>query len=621
MRDAPVLAPVRPRVLLPLTGEAAPLEEEVRALLDRGVRGWVAVLGNFGAGKTTALRHLRAALPVGALVQYFDDLVGPRRPRVVDALFIYTGPRSLDLAHAAEFKLVPWTLDDALEYLLAVHRGACSSVMDRLAQAQALALLEGSPQLWSAMLDEMAGDPALLDPLVALDRRLRRRLEIADVARMRRCALALVLRVPTSRVDLAAGEARSFTESGGEETMSFLRHLAPRLVPARDAVLADLASGVVPGYLSQPFPPAFLQILGAALRLRPGALDLLRSCVEDGDSSRQATAASLMHAAGASWDTAWSTRAYDGARLSGIHWTGADLTRSRLSHADLSHARLDGARLSRALLRGANLSRARMAGAWLEEADLGGADLTGACLYRVHGTKAFLFGACLANAELPKAVLCGADLEAADLRGACFAGADLREATLERALVEGADFTGADLQRVVLVDLVKMSGAVWKGARFFGAALHQCRMAGVDLTGADFEEAHLVEAELTGSLAPGVNFRRAVLQGARLADIDWPGADLRSANMNGVSFHMGSTRSGLLFTPMASEGTRTGFYDDDYVQHRQQIPERIRTANLRGADLRGASLYKSDFYLVDLREAKLDSDQIHHVRRCGAILR
>ena len=49
-------------------------------------------------------------------------------------------------------------------------------------------------------------------------------------------------------------------------------------------------------------------------------------------------------------------------------------------------------------------------------------------------------------------------------------------------------------------------------------------------------------------------------------------------------------------------------------------PEEVRKANLRGADLRGANTEGLDFYLVDLRDAKMDAEQIEHARQCGAIL-
>jgi uncharacterized protein YjbI with pentapeptide repeats len=106
-----------------------------------------------------------------------------------------------------------------------------------------------------------------------------------------------------------------------------------------------------------------------------------------------------------------------------------------------------------------------------------------------------------------------------------------------------------------------------------------------------------------------------------LADIDWPGADLRGADLRGCSFHMGSTRSGLVGSPIACEGSRTGFYTDDYDDRDFKPPEEIRKANLRGADLRGANVEGVDFYLVDLRDAQYTQDQAEHFAKCGAILR
>ena len=79
----------------------------------------------------------------------------------------------------------------------------------------------------------------------------------------------------------------------------------------------------------------------------------------------------------------------------------------------------------------------------------------------------------------------------------------------------------------------------------------------------------------------------------------------RGADLRGASFHMGSSRSGLVDSTIASLGTRTGFYTDDYNEQDFKSPEEIRKANLRGADLRGAKIDGVDFYLVDLRDAPL----------------
>jgi uncharacterized protein YjbI with pentapeptide repeats len=134
-------------------------------------------------------------------------------------------------------------------------------------------------------------------------------------------------------------------------------------------------------------------------------------------------------------------------------------------------------------------------------------------------------------------------------------------------------------------------------------------------------EANLQGAHLSGSKMPGADLRYTDLTGAYLAEIDWEDADLRGADLQAATFHMGSSRSGLVGSPIASEGTRTGFYTDDYDAMQFKSPEEVRKANLRGADLRGAKFFRTlDLYLVDLREARLDPDQLEHARHCRAIL-
>lgn len=141
------------------------------------------------------------------------------------------------------------------------------------------------------------------------------------------------------------------------------------------------------------------------------------------------------------------------------------------------------------------------------------------------------------------------------------------------------------------------------------------------LRGARFDHAHLEQAFLTASVMPRACFRDAKLNDVKVADVDWEGADLRGADLSGAIFHMGSSRSGLVDSFLASEGTRTGFYTDDYDEQNFKAPEQIRKANLRGADLRGANVLGTDFYLVDLREALYDDAQEAHFRRCRAILK
>jgi uncharacterized protein YjbI with pentapeptide repeats len=114
--------------------------------------------------------------------------------------------------------------------------------------------------------------------------------------------------------------------------------------------------------------------------------------------------------------------------------------------------------------------------------------------------------------------------------------------------------------------------------------------------------------------------RGADLRNTGLADVEWEGADLRDADLRGASFHMGSTRSGLVGSAIPCEGSKTGFYTDDYQDREFKNPAEIRKANLCGADLRGAKIDDVDFYLVDLRGALYSDRQREHFLRCRAIL-
>jgi uncharacterized protein YjbI with pentapeptide repeats len=135
-----------------------------------------------------------------------------------------------------------------------------------------------------------------------------------------------------------------------------------------------------------------------------------------------------------------------------------------------------------------------------------------------------------------------------------------------------------------------------------------------------FTKAQLTSAHLTGSRMPRVKMQDANLVGTYLAEIDWAGADLRNADLRGAIFHMGSSRSGLVGSPIAREGSMTGFYTDEREEMYFKRPEEIRKANLRGADLWGAKIEGADFYLVDLRDARLDQTQWQYAKHCGAIL-
>lgn len=135
-----------------------------------------------------------------------------------------------------------------------------------------------------------------------------------------------------------------------------------------------------------------------------------------------------------------------------------------------------------------------------------------------------------------------------------------------------------------------------------------------------FRKTNLENADLTDTKIHHACMTKANLENARLAQIDWTDCDLRWANLKNVTFHFGSTRCGLVGSPYPSHGTRTGFYTEELADLYFQQPEVIRKASLVGCDLRGADITGVDFYLIDLRDAKLTRSQRAQAAKMGAIL-
>ncbi|AKJ10465.1 WD40 repeat-containing protein [Streptomyces incarnatus] len=101
-----------------------------------------------------------------------------------------------------------------------------------------------------------------------------------------------------------------------------------------------------------------------------------------------------------------------------------------------------------------------------------------------------------------------------DLRGAALAGEDLSH----------RDFSGVDLTRADLTDArlvgANLSGAVLRGARLVGARLDGADLTGADLQGADLRRARLIGTDLTGARVAGGRWRRAALISATLGALD-----------------------------------------------------------------------------------------------------
>jgi len=613
-------APVVPRARNGADGEVLPIEDLVRPWVEEQAVGAVAIVGGPGSGKSVSIRHLAATLGTGGHVVYLDE---PHAywsdVEFCGRLVVFTAVPPPKGVLLATLDLAPWHDDEAIEYLLARHRSRCASVMGRVrSDSDRVRMLRGLPLLWRIALDEMAADDAVPDVASALRRGIDRLLPEGP---MRNEVAAEVLRGLQGQSD---GVARCVDEGirpGDRAVRQLLRHRPVQVLLAAEGLLRmlhDRSPAIRLGMHT--FPPDFVRHAATLARASRAALARLVELVRGPGLEAHSIAASLLLAARPDWrPSGRRPLCLAGAHLVDACWAGMDLrkaglTRANLTGADLTEADLSQAILQGVRLRGAHLRRARLEGTTWREVDLAGADLRGAQL-----AFAIFRQTNLAGANFDDAHLHGATFEKTSLVRARLRRANLSECRLSRVEIKGADLQGADLTDAVIED-VDLRLARLDGVVFAEATLTRCDLEGVELDAPNFRGADLTESYLTGSKMPGADFRGAVLKAAGLADVDWEGADLRNADLTHASFHLGSSRSGLVGSVIASEGSKTGFYTDDYLEQDFKSPEEIRKANLRGADLRGAKVLDVDFYLVDLRDAKYTPDQAEHFSRCGAIL-
>jgi uncharacterized protein YjbI with pentapeptide repeats len=615
----PARAIVRPQVFIADADTPLPVEDEVRERVDAGVVGLIQLLGPPGSGKSTALSHLAYFFDGDPHVLLADcpaalaseELVRAARDRLV---IFAAADRSAVPAAAKRWRMVTWTEDLYIEYLLAAHRERCGSVMSRILADPGRRAIGGRPELWRAVLDCLAADESLTDAKSALRSAVTARLHTSSVRATARRHCFLAVCKPDRADDAAADRLIS------AEAILLLRHSFVQMMLAAEHLAISLESVPVGPLLEQRLPASLVQEAATLVTGKADVTTHLQAILDGANRVAHPMAASLLHATALKWvPRAGAAPLLAGAYLARAAWRGVrlkdlDVSRASMIECDLADSCIDGliangADLSGAMLHGARLDKLRAEKAILTEADLSHA----------RAPKAHFRSADLRQANLEGALLKDANFSAADLREARVCRADLSGANLTTAQLEGADFSGANLSSADLTGLT-LRGVDFTGAQFSRAVLRKCDLEGVTLPGARMEFAILHGTYLTGSRMPEARLRGAILAGAGLADIEWERADLRGADLRGSTFHLGSSRSGLVGSPLACEGSRTGFYTDESHEQYFKSPEEIRKANLRGADLRGARILDVDFYLVDVRDAKYTSDQAVHLRQTGAIL-
>jgi uncharacterized protein YjbI with pentapeptide repeats len=616
-------APVRPRVLLPDGSAPLPLDDEVLSRLEAGHWGLIELVGRTGCGKSTALAYLAERFgdePALVLVDRPEaEEIAELIESASECLVICASPtQTLPPGSVERWRVSPWGLDECIEYLLAMHRSQCARVMARIQSGRQRLWLSGVAELWRAVLDRLAADGSLPDVKTALRADLLARLaDPTTLAAARECCF-----VRTAHGTHESPAAAQLWQHGDPKLLSLLRHEQSQTLLAAEHLADELLQGNAHHVLAMSLPEALVHEAAYLMRNDPRAHVELDRVFAAPNRPCDAMAASLLQSMGAGWlpkNRRGRAPCLSGAYLSGAKWPGVRLSHLDISHSDLTGADLSEAQLAWAVAHMARMTEIRLHGARLDQFFAVRALLADADLSHVRAAAAFFRAADLRGATLEGALLRDASFIEADLRGARFCRADLTRAYFRESQLDEADFSGANLS---LADFTRcvLRGAEFSGAKLVGALLVHCDLEGMYLPGTNFEDADLGGACLTATRMPGARFRNASLTNAGLADIEWEGADLRDANLNGSTFHLGSSRSGLVGSPIASEGSRTGFYTDEFHEQDFKAPEEIRKANLCNADLRGAKVENVDFYLVDLRGARYTREQEAHFRRSGAIL-
>lgn len=617
----PRRALVRPRVSYSGSTTVLPLEEEISVQLDAKAWGVIELCGGAGSGRSTALGHLAHVFTDDPSLVLCDE-PGPTECESLtavahDHLVVYArGPAGIEHSTYRQWQLARWDEDEWIEFLLGAHCDRCASVIGRIRRDPRRRRLSGTPILWRAVLDTLADDDSIYDVLSALRCKLDQLLgaDLNDAAQWSFERIVESANVQQSSPSQVFG---GFYEG---ELAALLRQPPVQLLLAADHLAKQLRRNAEFSILEQSLPEWLVADVGAYLRGDETVLAKLRDVAAHGPEKQQPMAVSLLHAAGDVWrPSRGRAPLLTGAHLSRAEWQGVQLRRLKIDRADLSFANLTKARLSNVTAVDATLRGIKLRESYLHRFVASRAIMTGADLSLARAIKADLSDVDLRASDLRGAVLRLADFDSADLRNAQFRNANLACAWLQGCRIEDADFTGADLSWADLSRLI-LRTALFTAACLQHACLEGCDLENMILPDANFADARLCGARLTGSEMMFARFERADLRAAGLAEIEWEGADLRDADLGGATFHMGSSRSGMVGSTLASEGSRTGFYTDDYDEQGFKAPEEIRKANLCGANLRGAKVADVDFYLVDLRGAKFTDSQASHFRSCGAIL-
>ncbi len=610
---------VSPRVFSNDSGDKVLLADQIDLIMSSRDH---AVIRISGVGKSTAIKFLQ-------------DLYG-QRP---DLIFDDDGTR-LEISEIRAFEittreivkadvvlpLAGWDKDDVIEYLLARNPTACKSVLSRI-EDSSFQFCDGSPEVWSYILDQMlAGETGKTLGEMGFDL-LRSNIENAcdnkkretpnaakslNGSAVRAVLFDLLMNRPLKDVLSTTSEFIA-----GGKAIRLLQHqeIRDQLIGKE---MAKRLHNLDESALSLQLPPKALSICARRIENSAPVMTLVRkTCAK---SYSVGGAASLLLACDPNWKPAnLSKCSFAKAHLDGARWNGSRLLECNLNMASFRNSQFREANLRQSNLNGADFADSDLTGAVLYKVNANHGSFSNCILTGVITNEAVWRHALLRNANLDEATLTSGDFDHAILIDASFVRSDLRRATFCMAILERTDFSfancmGADFSQCDL------RSTIFFETNCVHARFDESNLEDTDLLSIDLGNAYCRKALFSGSRMRGANLQKAQLNGARMAEIDWEACNLSGADLRNCDFHYGSTRCGLVDSPYPSHGTRTGFYTDDYDDRHFRKPEEIRKANLRGCDLRDAKIEGTDFYLVDLRDAKLDKSQRKKLAASGAIL-
>ena len=671
----PILSTVAPRVFSPTTDSILQLTDEIEVLLRRESPAKVRL---DGYGCQDALSHIAATMAdqvSSGQLHLGNALPLETTPHVT----IITNPKyrySHAIAkklHEFDFDIIlrlsPWGRDDFIEYLLAEHPKQCASVMDRL-KGRDTSFASGSPMVWRIILDRMAGDQSSSDPEAIILSEVHLRLNNPSLAK------AIADRMIFPPGNPYGSETRGvFGHPPGVDSSAFhnvffdwsqssasdlLVHESVQIPFALERLKERMRGSIseLNLLMRYHFRPGMLRRIAKEIAGEKTVHDKLNQLFKHNRPRTTANCASLLAAVDPKWRPRGKELDLHDADLKGVEWVDVNLSRSSLVRANFSNADLSGAQLRSCRLAMANFENARLC-----HVDLSSPEHERALATELNSGESLLSKArekidsIRRKKKKPNRDHQGSRRNQKDKTDSArmqrafnqflrvnFQAADLSDSVLSGSQFSEANFSGANLVRVTANRTAfyrsALSDANWSDGDFTeswfkeldmsrltmdGCVMVHCWFENVSFEGltaqdVDFSRATMNASIWTESRLQECNFLDAQISNARMAEIEWEHCDLRGADLRGCTFHMGSTRSGIVNSPYPSHGTRTGFYTDDYLDQHFQAPETIRKASLYGCDIRGANIHGVDFYLVDLREAKFDPDQREQLIATGAIL-